>query len=174
MSFQIETEDIHTKKPLIARKAITFIGEGFLTAKRYSVILACILMGIWCVGRVIEAFTGTTVFEPILIYWMATFIWVMLVLFVAGTALQYTSNLVVSCKQFPAVIAWVSFGVLLAGTIYSVPGYRIAAMNLFALASGMVVSAQQSRFGPFQVLPSNPDVTDQRGNSESSWQGVGD
>jgi hypothetical protein len=156
MVFQIESEDIHTKKPLISRKAITLIGEGFLTAKRYSVILACILMGIWCAGRVIEALTGATVFEPILIYWMATFIWVMLVLFVAGTALQYTSNLVVSCNQFPALIAWVSFGVLLAGTIYSVPGYRIAAMNLFALASGMVGSAQQSLLALFKSYPATP------------------
>jgi hypothetical protein len=156
MSFQIEAGDIHTKKLLIARKAITFIGERFLTAKRYSVILACILMGIWCVGRVIEALTGRTVFEPILIYWMATFIWVMLVLFVAGTALQYTSNLIVSCNQFPAVIAWICFGLLLAGTIYSVPGYHIATINLFALASGIVGSAQRSLLALFKFYPLTP------------------
>ena len=152
----METEDTYAKKSIFARKTITSICEGFLTAKRYSLILACILMGIWFVGRVIEALTGTAVFEPVLTYWMATFIWVMLVLFMAGAALQYTRNLVAGYKQLPVIIAWVSFGLLLAGTIYSVPGYRIATMNLFAVVSGVMESAQQSLLVLFKSYPAAP------------------
>jgi hypothetical protein len=156
MKFEAESEDTHTKKSLIARKAFTSIGKRFFTVKRYSLVLACILMGIWCVGRVIEVLTGTAVFEPVLIYWMAFFIWVMLGLFVVGAAIQYTRNLGAGYKQFPVIIAWVFFGMLLAGTIYSAPGYRIATMNLFAVASGMVEPAQQSLLALFKSYPAAP------------------
>ena len=152
----MESEDIHIKKTASFFKALKSIREGLLTVKRYALFLAFMLMGIWFVGRVIEALTGTAVFEPVLIYWMATFIWVMLVLFVAGAALQYTRNLVAAYKQLPVIIAWVSFGLLLAGTIYSVPGYRIATMNLFAVASGMVETAQQSLLALFKSYPAAP------------------
>jgi hypothetical protein len=156
MEFQMESEDTHSKKSVRVLKALRSIGEGFLTVKKYSLFLAFILMGIWCVGRVIEALTGNAVFEPALIWGMAFFIWVMLGLFLVGAGIQYTRNLGEGYKQFPVIIAWVFFGVLLAGTLYNAPGYRIATMNLFAIASGMVEPAQQSLLVLFKSYPAAP------------------
>lgn len=152
----MESEVTQTKKPVIAIKALKSIGEGLLAVKRYSLFLSFMLMSIWCAGRVIEAFSGTPVFEPNLICWMALFIWVMLGLFVAGAAIQYRRNLTAGYKQFPVIITWVFFGLLLAGALYSAQGYRIATMSLFATASGMTESAKQTLLLLFKSYPAAP------------------
>ena len=152
----MESEDIPVKKTASFLKALKSIREGLLTVKRYALFLAFMLMGIWCAGRVIEAFSGTPVFEPTLICWMALFIWVMLGLFVVGAAVQYTRDLTAGYKQFPVIITWIFFGLLLAGTVYIAQGYRISTMSLFATASGMTDSAKQTLLLLFKSYPATP------------------
>jgi len=152
----MESEDTPIKKTAGFLKALKSIGEGLLTVKRYALFLAFMLMGIWCAGRVIEAFSGTPVFEPALICWMVLFIWVMLGLFVAGAVVQYTRDLTASYKQFPVIITWIFFGLLLAGTVYMAQGYRIATMSLFATASGMTGPAKQTLLLLFKSYPAVP------------------
>ncbi|MFW6115135.1 MAG: hypothetical protein ACOC6E_02430 [Thermodesulfobacteriota bacterium] len=72
MELQAETEDTqNTRLWISVFKALSSVGEKFLEVKKYSLFLAFTLMGIWCVGRVIEALTGNAVFEPVLIGGMA-------------------------------------------------------------------------------------------------------
>jgi hypothetical protein len=152
----MEDENTNTKKIVFGLNGLRFVGNGLVEAGRYSLFVALILIGIWCVGRIFEAFSLSTVFEPNLVYWMALFIWVLLGIFVIGAAIQYARNLRLSDMRHGVIFSWAFFALLLVSTLYHARGYCIASIGLLATITGLTESAKQALFLLFKFYPAAP------------------
>jgi hypothetical protein len=152
----MEDENAKTKKTAFGLTGLRLVGNGLVEAGRYSLFVALILIGIWCVGRIFETFSLRTVFESNLVYWMALFIWVLLGIFVMGTAIQYARNMTLSDMRHGVIFSWAFFGLLLAATLYHTRGYCIASIGLLATITGLTESAKQAVFLLFKFYPAAP------------------
>ena len=156
MGFYMEDDNTNTKKLAFGLTALRFIGNGFADVAGYSLFVAFVMVGIWCVGRIFEAFSLNTVFEPNLVYWMALFIWVLLGVFVIGTGIKYARNMTLSDMRHGVIFSWAFFGLLLAAALYHTRGYCIASIGLLATLTGLTESAKQALFVLFKFYPATP------------------
>jgi hypothetical protein len=130
--------------------------EVFTDTGRYALFMASIIMGIWFVGRIFEAATHSTIFEPNLVYWMGLSTWVLLGVFALATTIRSIRDLTQASSRVTVIISWLSFGVLAAAILYATQGYRIASTGLFAIMAGIPEAAQQTFFQLFKFFPATP------------------
>ena len=152
----MDFENISTDKPIVDPEPSRFSLKTFTDIGRYALFMASVLMGIWFVGRIFEAATQSTIFEPNLVYWMGLSTWILLGVFALAAAVQYIQLSTTQFSRFSVIVSWISFGLLVAAIIYAFQGYRIASMGLFAIMAGLTEPAQQAFFQLFKFFPAAP------------------
>ena len=130
--------------------------DVFCDMGRYALFMASVIMGIWFVGRIFEAATHSTIFEPKLVYWMGLSTWVLLGGFALAATIRSVRDLTPESSRGTVIISWLSFGLLAAAIVYATQGYRIASMGLFAIMAGLPEAAQQALFQLFKFFPATP------------------
>ena len=141
------------KRPLVSSHFLNNVENAFMLTGQYALYLAFVLISIWCIGRLFAAFSGSPVFEPGSVKWLAVLIWGLLGIFVIMKAIFYLRQLSDYYRRVTFIICWVSFAVLVLTIIYFAPGYRISSNGLFASIAGMSESAKQSFFLLFKYYP---------------------
>ena len=152
----MDFENIRTDKPIVDPEPSRFSLKTLTDIGRYALFMASVLMGIWFVGRIFEAATHSTIFEPNIVYWMGLSTWILLGVFVLVEAIQYIQLSTTQFNRFSVIVSWISFGLLVAAIIYAIQGYRIASMGLFATMAGLTEQAQQAIFQLFKFFPAAP------------------
>ena len=152
----MDFENISTDKAIVDPEPSRFSLKTFTDMGRYALFMASVLMGIWFVGRIFEAATHSTIFEPNLVYWMGLSTWILLGVFALAAAVQYIQLSTTQFRRFSVIVSWISFGLLVAAIIYAIQGYRIASMGLFATMAGLTEPAQQAIFQLFKFFPAAP------------------
>jgi hypothetical protein len=152
----MDTEKTEVNESTVKIGTLKAFGNKLTDAGNYALLLASVLIGIWCVGRVFEAFSLRTVFEANLVYWMVLCIWILLGTFVVGSAVHYIQRLAPHLKERNVIGSWVFFGILIAAVVCVIQGYRFASMNFFAIMAGTTEPAQQSLFQMFKFFPATP------------------
>jgi hypothetical protein len=152
----METENVDTKHRVIGFHTLKAVGNTFTNAGKYALFPALVLMGIWSVGRVFEALSHNTLFEPFVVFCMSLAVWVLLSVFLFGAAIDYVPRLIPHLKRRKVVFTWVFFGLLGAAILYLTQGYRVGSTGLFAIMAGLEEPAQQSFFQLFKFFPVTP------------------
>lgn len=148
-----EAVDQRLEKGIVLRE----IGEKLLKLRYAFLIPAFVLMGIWFVGRGLEATTSNSVFDPVLIRWIFISVIILLVVFVILSLFQYVRSFVSSNEdRKPVIPCWVFFALLVAAVVFIYGGNRIAARGFYALASGAGETAEQALILIFKFAPANP------------------
>jgi hypothetical protein len=168
----MDTENKDLKDTHINHKYLHLAGKFFTDTGRYAFFMALVLMGVWLVGRILEAITQKTVFDPNLVYWMGVSMWILLGVFVLGTAVSYIRELSGCMDKRHLILSWFSFGVVVAATLYISQGYRIASKGLFAIMSGLTESASQTFFLLFKFYPVTPTLPINFAASKASGVGL--
>lgn len=132
------------------------IGERLVSARRYILIPAFVLVALWFVGRGLEGMTHNTVFEPTLIKWIALFIFILFGLYIFFSLAFYIYHFISSANRKYAVLTWIFFALIIAGVVLTFGGYRDASKGFFALVSGSSESAEQALFLVFKFNSATP------------------
>jgi hypothetical protein len=132
------------------------LGTRLINTKKYILIPAFVLLGIWFVGRGLEAMTRNPVFEPALIYWIMGTVFGLLVLYAILSLAQYVYCFISSKDRKYTILAWVCFALLIAGVVFTFRGYDISSKGFFALAAGYTEPAQQALVLLFKSNPATP------------------
>jgi hypothetical protein len=151
--------EIDVKKYARALGLYHIIEERLIDAGRRVLLPTLALMGIWVIGRVLEAYFHRTVFEPIFIYCISLSVWILLGVFVFGAAVDYMRQMKTHLKDYSLIISWAFFALLISFIIYYFQGFKVASIGLFSIISGLTEPAQQSfvlLFKSFPVIPLLP------------------
>jgi hypothetical protein len=132
--------------------------DRLLKVERPAFYVALILIAMWLIGRSFEAAFRTTVFEPVLVFWVGTAVWVLLSLFVVTVAIRYARELMHADRRASIFIAWASFLVLLGTLVYFLRSYQLFSEGLFAVVSGWQDAASRAVIALFKEYPASPVV----------------
>ena len=83
----MNSDNINSEKAIVQEASGSAL-EVFTGIGRYALFMASVIMGIWFVGRIFEAATHSTIFEPNLVYWMGLSTWVLLGVFALATTIR--------------------------------------------------------------------------------------
>jgi hypothetical protein len=126
--------------------------------ERPALFIALILIGMWLIGRSFEAVFRTTVFDPVLVFWLGTSVWLLLSLFVVTIAIRYARELMHADRRAAVFVVWASFLVLLGTLGYFLKSYQIFSQGLFAVVSGWQDAASGAVLALFKEYPASPVV----------------
>jgi hypothetical protein len=129
-----------------------------LKVERPALYIALILIGMWLIGRSFEAVFRTTVFDPVLVFWLGTSVWVLLSLFVVTIAIRYARELRYADRRASVFVAWAFFLVLLGTLVYFFRSYQIFSEGLFAVVCGWQDVASRAVLALFKEYPASPVV----------------
>lgn len=130
--------------------------ETLFKVRNYVLIPAFVLVAIWFVGRGLEGMTQNAVFEPMLIYWIWVFVFVLLGLWALFFIIHSVSAFVSYPERRHTTVTWIFFVLIVAAVVLTIGGYRNASSGLFALVSGSAESAKQALFLLFKFDPLTP------------------
>jgi hypothetical protein len=142
-----------------SRTAATYLQEianGLVTAGKYALIGAMVLIGIWLLGRVMEAMHGNTVFDPILTIWLSVSIFTLLAIWIIGSGIASGKNLIQGERSWRAVVSWIFFLIIILSVLFYFEGFRTSSSGLFGAISGSTDTTKQAAFLLFKYHPANP------------------
>jgi hypothetical protein len=153
---QNEAETGSAKPAWTARRALQTVGAVLKGAGKPALLAALGLMVVWCLGRVMEAIHGNAVFDMTLTYWLGLAIFILLALWMIGSATGAIEDLGTVRDKKLAVISWCFFAVLVFSVLLTLKGYRISSEGLFAALAGSTENSEQATFLLFKFHSLNP------------------
>ena len=117
---------------------------------------AMVLIGIWLLGRVMEAMHGNTVFDPILTIWLSVSIFTLLTIWIIGSGIASAKNMMQGERRWRAVVSWILFLIIILSILFYFEGFRTSSSGLFGAISGSTDSTKQAVFLLFKYHPANP------------------
>lgn len=125
-------------------------------AARPLLVAALGLLAVWLIGRVMETLHDNTVFDPSLTYWFGLAVFLLLVLWAAGSAVSARQELHQARDMRLALASWAFLALLVLLLLAGFKGYRIVAAGIFAAIDGSAEYTEMATFLLFKFHSWNP------------------
>ena len=124
MSVEEKQQAVETSPSGTAARYVQEIANSLVTAGKYALIGAIILVFIWLLGRVMEAMHGNTVFDPVLTCWISVSIITLLAVWIIGSGIASKRNMIRGERNWRAIASWIFFLIIILSTLFYFDGFR--------------------------------------------------
>jgi len=135
---------------------LTTAADVFKASIKPAVVAVLVVAAVWCAGRLLEALNGNAVFDAMSSFWLGAVVGLLLILWLAGRAIECFDTVKCASSRKALVFAWTAFFTLVAIVIWRIEGFQVSVSGLLAAVAGSPEASHKATFLMMKYHPANP------------------